>query len=67
MMAKWRNVLVGARAVAAGGAVAWYARERNTPEPAYRSLRLDKQFELRDYPRFWDCRRWSIPAHAAKR
>lgn len=52
-MAKWRNVLVGGAAVAAGGAVAWYARERSTPEPAYRSLRRDKQFELRDYPPFW--------------
>jgi DNA gyrase inhibitor GyrI len=53
MMTKWRNVLVGGAAVAAGGAVAWYARERNTPEPDYRSLRLDKQFELRDYPAVW--------------
>lgn len=52
-MAKWRNVLVGGAAVAAGGAVAWYARERSTPEPAYRSLHLDKQFELRDYLPFW--------------
>lgn len=49
-MAKWRNVLVGGAVAATGGAVAWYLRERGTPEPDYRSLRHDRQLELRDYP-----------------
>jgi hypothetical protein len=66
MMAKWRNVLVGGAAVAAGGAVAWYARERNTPEPAYRSLRLDKRSSCATTHRS-GLPPWSIPAHAAKR
>ena len=52
-MAKWRDVAIGGAVVAVGGAIGWYARERNTPEPEYGSLRLDKQFELRDYPPLW--------------
>lgn len=48
-MAKWRDVLVGGAAVAVGGALAWYARERSTPEPRFRSIKRDRHFELREY------------------
>lgn len=49
-MVKLRNVVIGGAVAAVGGAAAYYLRERNSEQPDHRLVRLDKQFELRDYP-----------------